>query len=694
MDSKVKSIFNKAENYIRYMLFIVAILIITFTLPNQRKFRYEYQKGSPWMHENLIAPYSFTIYKLNAELNREKDSIRKNTKPYFKPDLQINLNQQNLFKLNFDTVWASYFNAEKKSNTRILEECLATFEFIYSKGVIEYIDETDNPVNKSIIIIKNNISEEIDLENVFTLKSSYTYLVSEIKKILSQEKRIKNLDDFTKRLHLNEFIQANLIHDKETTEKILKANISNISLTRGMIQKGEAIISKGEIINLQTFRILESYRKHFETESSFSSINVIFLGQLFLVFFSILMLFLFLYTYRKDILESTSKVSFILILIVGLVFAASTIGNFDKASIYIFPFTLLPIIVKVFFDSRVAFLAYVVPILIIGFIVPNGFHFSYMQITTGFIAIISLASISKRGRFFTTSFIVFVSYSFMYIFITFIQEGSTHYIEWKNLAFFALNSLLLLTIYPLIKKKKKTFRLISDLTLIELSDLNQPLLRKLAEQAPGTFQHSLQVANLAVEAIYEIGGDALLTRTGALYHDIGKSTRPQFFIENQRNGINPHEKLDCLVSAKYIINHVQDGIQLAHKYKLHSSIISFITTHHGDSKVEFFLRTYKKEHPDEIVDEERFSYPGPKPQTRENAVVMMADAVEAATRSLKEMTPDAIDARIDMIINHQMQRQLFFEADITFKEISKVKEVFKHKIKTIYHSRIEYPAET
>lgn len=691
MSYKQKSFFKKAGIYIRILLFLIAILGITFSLPNQRKFRYEYQKGSPWKHENLIAPYSFTIFKLPNELNAEKDSIRKNAKPYFRRKEQVKLNQQNLFKLTFDTVWVSHFKEDKQSNLKILQECLKTFEYIYSKGIVEYIDEEQVPFSKSIVIIENNISEEFDLEEVFSLKSSYSYLVKEFRQIFTKDKHVEDLDIFIKKLHINEFIQPNLLFDKATTQKIVQSEINSISLTQGVIQKGEAIISKGEIIDLQAFRILESYRRHFETETGFSNFNIVFFGQLFIVSLSMLVLYLFLFLYRKDIPEKTSNIIFILLLTVGLVFAAGTIENFNKANIYIFPFTLLPILLKVFYDSRLAFLNFIVAILIIGFIVPNGFHFSFMQITTGFIAIISLASISKRGRFFITSLIVFISYSLIYICISFIQEGSVHYIEWRHLMYFAINSLLLLTIYPLIFIFEKTFNLLSDLTLIELSDLNQPLLRKLAEQAPGTFQHSLQVANLAVEAIYEIGGDALLTRAGALYHDIGKSIRPQYFVENQRHGKNPHDKLDYTVSAKYIINHINDGVNLAHKHKLHNSIISFIKTHHGDSKVEYFLRTLRKKNPDIVIDESKFTYPGPKPQTRENAVVMMADAVEAATRSLKEMTHEAIDARIDMIINHQMQRQMFFEADITFKEISIVKEVFKNKIKTIHHSRIEYP---
>lgn len=692
MNSKIDLFFEKSGVYIRYFLYAIAIVLISYSLPNQRKFMYEYQKGSPWMHENLIAPYSFTIYKLNEEILHEKDSLKHNIKPYFKKNEQVKLNQQNLFKIHFDTVWISYFKGENKKSLKILEECLATFDYVYDKGIVEFIDDGEK-INTGFIIIENNISEEIDFEDIFTLKTSYSYFVSEFEKILTKDKNIKDVTEFIRKLHLNEFIQPNVLLDKETTSKVKQAKLNSISLTRGMIQKGESIISQGEIISLNAFRILESYRKHFEAESSFSNINSILIGQIFIVAISILLLYLFLKTYRRDIYNNTRQIALLLFLIVITVFAASVLENYNKASIYIFPFILLPIIIKVFFDARVAFLALVVAIMMIGFVVPNGFHFSFMQITAGFIAIISLATLSRRGNFFTTSIYVFLSYSFMYVGISLIQEGSFNQVQWQNLIYFAINSLLLLTVYPLIFIFEKMFRLISDLTLIELSDLNQPLLRRLAEEAPGTFQHSLQVANLAVEAIYEIGGDALLARVGALYHDIGKIIRPQFFIENQRNGINPHEKLDYLISAKYIINHVADGVNLAHKYKLHNSIISFITTHHGESKVEYFLRTYKNENQGISIDETKFSYPGPNPKTRENAVVMMADSVEAATRSLKDLTPESIDARVDMVINHQIQRQLFYEADITFKEIAKVKEVFKNKMKTIYHARIEYPKE-
>jgi len=692
MYSKIDRFFEKSGVYIRYFFYAIAIVLISYSLPNQRKFMYEYQKGSPWMHENLIAPYSFTIYKLNDEILHEKDSLKRDIKPYFKKNEQVKINQQNLFKLHFDTVWNSYFVGESKKSLKLLEECLATFDQIYDKGIVEYIEENEK-ITTGFIFVESNVSEEFDLDEIFTLKTSYSYLVAQFELILAKEKNIKDINSFIKKLHLNEFIHPNVLLDKETTSKVRQVKLTSISLTRGMIQKGESIISQGEIINLNTFRILESYRKHFESESTFSNINPIFIGQVFIVSISVFLLFLFLKTYRRDIYNNTRQIALLLFLIIITVFAASALENYNKASIYIFPFILLPIILKVFFDARVAFLALVVGILIIGFIVPNGFHFSFMQITAGFIAIISLATLSRRGNFFSTSIYVFLSYSFMYVGISLIQEGSFEQVQWQNLIYFAINSLLLLTVYPLIFIFEKMFRLLSDLTLIELSDLNQPLLRRLAEEAPGTFQHSLQVANLAVEAIYEIGGDALLARAGALYHDIGKIVRPQFFIENQRNGVNPHEKLDHLISAKYIINHVTDGVNLANKYKLHSSIISFITTHHGESKVEYFLRTFKNENPGVSIDESKFSYPGPNPKTRENAVVMMADSVEAATRSLKDITPESIDARVDMVVNHQIQRQLFYEADITFKEIAKVKEVFKNKMKTIYHARIEYPKE-
>ncbi len=689
MKSNVHHFWDKSGKYVRFLLYLLSIVLITFALPNQRKFMYEYQKGSPWLHENLIAPYSFTIYKLSNEISNEKDSIKQNIQPYFRKNEQVKLNQQNLFKLHFDSIYKKETKNDKKE-IQYLEQSLQVFDAVYEKGVIEYIDEFEKRKINSIVIIKENISEEFVLTDFFTLKTSYTFVIKEFTRIFKQNKNIKDTT-FIKKLHINEFILPNILYDKVTTEKITQAKTNSISLTRGMIQKGEAIISQGEIVNLKAFRILESYRKHFEYESSFSNINLIFIGQFFLVSISIFIFYLFLRTYRNDIFSNTRQILFLLFLKVLFVFLTVTFVNYSKISIFVFPYILLPIIIKVFFDARVAFLSFVVAVLMVGFVVPNGFHFSFMQIIVGFIAIISLASLTRRGNFFTTSVYVFLSYSFIYVGISLIQEGSFMQIEWKNLVYFAINGLLLLTVYPLIFIFEKTFKLISDLTLIELSDLNQPLLRKLAEQAPGTFQHSLQVSNLAVEAIYEIGGNALLARAGALYHDIGKIVRPQYFVENQRNGINPHEKLDNIVSAKYIINHIQDGVNLAHKYKLHRAIIDFITTHHGESKVEYFLRTYKNENPGVSIDESKFTYPGPNPKTRENAVVMMADSVEAATRSLKDLTPESIDARIDMVINHQLQRQLFYESDITFKDISKVKEVFKNKIKTIYHARIEYP---
>jgi putative nucleotidyltransferase with HDIG domain len=378
-------------------------------------------------------------------------------------------------------------------------------------------------------------------------------------------------------------------------------------------------------------------------------------------------------------------------MVVLMVFIASITARFDEISFYIIPFTILPILLRTFYDERIAVFIHVITILVIGFIAPNSYEFVFLTITAGIVAIFSLTNLYRRSRFFLSAFLVVITYCIAYFGISVVQEGSFSQIEWKNFGYFGINGVLILISFQLIYVFEKTFGFLSDTTLMELSDTNQPLLRSLAEIAPGTFQHSLQVANLSEEAIYRIGGNPLLIRTGALYHDIGKMYNPVYFIENQTKGINPHDNLEFEESARIIIGHVSEGVELAKKNKLPKAIIDFIRTHHGTSTVQYFYRSYIKKYPEKDVDLTEFSYPGPKPISKEMAVFMMADSVEAASRSMQEYSQESISALVEKIITIQLNGGQFEEATITFRDIKKVKEVFNIRLRNIYHARISYP---
>jgi hypothetical protein len=420
--------------------------------------------------------------------------------------------------------------------------------------------------------------------------------------------------------------------------------------------------------------------------------QLVIIGKFILVFTSLFVIFLFLKNFRKEVLDSYVRVIFILLSMILMILIASTTIKFNLVSIYLLPFTILPIILKTFFDSRLALFIHIIIVLLVGFFAPNGFEFVFLNVVAGMVAIISLTNVYRRSKLLVTSIYVILSYSIIYLGIALVQEGSLGNIELKYFRWFGVNGMLMLISYPLIYMFEKSFGFLSDATLMELSDTNQPLLRRLAELAPGTFQHSLQVANLAEDAVFQIGGNPLLVRAGALYHDIGKMDESLYYIENQTTNINPHDNLEFEQSARIIIDHVRKGVELARKNKLPEAIVDFIRTHHGTSTVQYFYRSYLSKYPEADVDVRKFSYPGPRPISKETAIVMMADSVEAASRSLKTIDETGLDRLVDSIIGTQMTEEQYNDAQITFKDITIIRDIFKRRLRNIYHVRISYPA--
>ena len=495
-------------------------------------------------------------------------------------------------------------------------------------------------------------------------------------------------------IDLNNYLRSNLLLNKDLSQKAKDELLVNISNSSGLVQVGERIVDRGEIVRDYTFKELDSFKKEYERKVGSPEKRVALLtGQTILILLLLGSLLLFLYLYRKDIYDESKSIVFIYLNILFFVLSASLLHKMPHWAIYILPYAIVPITLRTFFDSRTAIFVNLITVILISFFASNSFVFVLLQLTAGIAGAFSLKTLYKRDQLVKASGVVFLVYSILYVSIHLIQEGEIQNINFYFFAYFAGNSLLLLFAYPLIYFEEKAFGYLSDVSLMELSDTNNDLLRKLSESAPGTFQHSIMVSNLAQEAALRTGANPLLARTGALYHDIGKIANPVFFTENQTAGQSPHDKMGEKESASVIIDHVDGGVKLAYKYNLPEPIIDFIRTHHGLSKTKYFYIKYKEKHPDEEVDETAFSYPGPNPFSKEMAIMMMADAVEASSRSLKSYTDQSINDHVEKIIESQIKDDFFRSAPITFRDIEIIKECFKEKLKNIYHTRIEYPEE-
>ncbi|MBS3806823.1 MAG: HDIG domain-containing protein [Bacteroidales bacterium] len=701
--SKYKSIFNG-------LLFLVALVIIVNLLPREGKFKYEFQKGKPWMHETLIAPYDFPIYKSQQQIREERDSVLEGFKPYFRHDTTVVKRQIRKFTEDYNKQLREVFN-EKYSDHQLKQafsdsrfekitrdfynRTIGHFRNIYRQGVIEAA-EINGTLEKDsrIVVLQNNVAEEYEYREIYDQKEAYKYLINRNEAYLDGlDLNSEKQRNFFSSLNFYDYIKPNLFYDQETSQKVKQNLLGNISITKGMVQAGERIVSKGEVVDAKTYQIIESLKREYEKSlGSDYQYNLIFLGQLIFVFGAIFVLYLFLFHFRFEILQNSLKTVFILFLVVLMVAIASITTRVRPDTLYIIPFAILPIIIRSFYDARLALFIHIVTIMIVGFFVPNGFEFVFLNFIAGIVAIFSLTSLNRRGKLFLSAAMVVLSYVFIYFGLAITQEGSIEGINWVNVAYFGINGALVLASYPLIYIFEKSFGFLSDVTLMELSDTNQPLLRRLSEQAPGTFQHSLQVASLAETAAYQIGGNSLLVRTGALYHDIGKMENPIYFIENQDTDFNPHTQLEFLESARLIINHVKKGVEIASKYKLPGPIVDFIRTHHGTSKVHYFYKKYLQNYNEEEVDESQFSYPGPKPFSKEMAVLMMADSVEAASRSYSSLDEKTINNLVDSIIDLQLNSGQFENVDITFRDITIIRGIFKKKLQNFYHARIKYPA--
>lgn len=660
------------------ILFICAIIVYLF--PKVGSFQYEFQKGMPWRYETLNAPFDFPIHKTEAELKEDREKATREQSPIY------NLNPNtSTYQINKFTTALNRFR--NPSSETALNKIVDKLKSIYAEGILQ-IPERMNPDDlQSVKIIENNIGRKVDLDKVYTLKKAYTTLSETINNSSLSSTVKENIIG----LNLNNYLQPNLEFDQSKTGLEQLEHLKNISLTQGMVQKGDMIIAKRELVTPEKVKILNSLRAEYQHNMGTSEAQIrIVGGQIILTLASLVIFSVFFYYSKKRIFYNNKEFIFIYGLFLATVVLGS-LGYHQNLNMFAVPVLFFTIIMNILIGSRSALYLLLSSSLLISYFAPNSYIYAFMQIAAGIVAIFSLSQLQRRGQLILSIGLIFITYALIYSAFMLTQEGEIGLTHLFTFFWLFVNCLLLTLTYPVIYIFERLFGYTSEITLMELSNPNHPALRTLTKKAPGTFQHSLMVANLAEEAIYRIGGNPLLTRTGALYHDIGKTYDPIYFIENQSGGINPHDRCEFDVSAQHIINHVTKGVELAKKYNLPEAIINFIRTHHGKSKVKYFYNSFKNKYPDREINEALFTYSGPDPVSKECTVVMMADAVEAVSRTLAVKDEENITKLVNDIIDGQLQDGRYLNSDITFKDIGIVKRVFIDMLTTIYHSRIAYP---
>ncbi|MCT4698158.1 HD family phosphohydrolase [Tenacibaculum haliotis] len=681
MNDFINKLYKNNAIIYKALLFLITVVSIVYLFPKGGQFKYDYPQGKPWQYDNFYAPFDFAIQKTAQEIDAETREIRLNIKKYFVYDQEVEaevlFSYQNKLT-HSDSLSVKDLDILKKTGSKIIKK-------IYKYGFLDDESATRANERELVILRKGNSIDDIYFSRLIRSK--------DVLKFISDNST--NIDEYQQEIVLNclsEALKSNVIFDTKYSDKELNGAIKNISYAKGKVSKGELIILKGDIVEGRKFNVLKSY----ETASSSqlwakSNYYWIIFGYTILVALALLMLLLFLQKYRFEIFNDNNKVTFIFFNVFLMIFVQTLVVKYNSEYLYVVPLSILPIVLKAFFDARLGLFTHVLTVLLLGFIVPNSFEFIYLHIIAGIVTILTVSELYKRASLFVSIGQITLIYMITYFAFSILKEGNADKINWLYFGLFAANGLLSFLAVFFIYFYEKLFGLVSDVTLLELSNTNSKLLRDLNEKAPGTFQHSMQVANLAEAAANEIGANSMLVRTGALYHDIGKMATPMYFTENQSTGVNPHNDLSPKDSARIILDHVIKGIEIAKKNKLPDRIIDFIRTHHGTSVTYYFYKQEVENNPTVEVDKKKFQYQGPIPFSKETAILMMCDAAEAASKSLKNPTAQSIDNLIDKIIDKQKNDNQFMNSDITFREIEKIKKIIKNKLMSIYHLRVEYP---
>ena len=678
--------FNLRENIIwhdiliRALLVIVTVAIVVWIMPHDNTNLFHVEQGKPWKYAELTAPFDFPIYKAESVVKHERDSIMKEYQPYYKYNVEIE--RQMVHK--FTTDYADGIPNVPDDYISIISNRLHS---LYQQGIMESKEyetlrsDTTNMIN----IVNKKQATSVSILEVYSAKRAYEQLFMD-EKLIPMRAALQ-------KCNLNNYIIPNLTYDQERSETSRNELMASIPLASGLVQKGQKIVDRGEIVTDRTYRIIDSYVRENDRRNQDKTQNQISLiGQILYVSVLMICFTLYLSLYRKDYFENSRNAAMLYTFIVIFALLTALFVRNTFIHVYILPYAMVPIFIRIFMDSRTAFMTHTTMVLICANMLQHPFEFTVVELVAGLVAITSLRELSKRSQLFRTALIITLACVIVNLAFDWTKATALSQIDYSIYNYLIFNGIALLFAYPLLYLIEKTFGFTSDITLIELSNTNSPLLRRMSEIAPGTFNHSIQVANLAGEIANKIGAKAQLVRTGALYHDIGKLANPIYYTENQ-SGIDPHEMLTDIESAQIIISHVTEGLKMADKEGLPKVIRDFIATHHGLGKTKFFYIRYKNEHPDEPVDDLLFTYPGPNPFTREHACLMMADSVEAASRSLPDYTEQSIRGLVEKIIDTQVAEGYFRECPITFRDIQYAKTVLIEKLKTIYHTRISYPSE-
>lgn len=687
MKEQVKTRQRFFDEAYKTIVFLVAIVGLVFLMPHESKFQYQFELGKPWQYDLLTATYDFPIYKSAEELKNERNAIIESQHPYF--DYNEAIKTKVLQELNekAPAVMHSLLNSSAKES---LPKLLYTeIEKLYSAGIMsddDYLYLINNQID-NITVTRNKIGVPINTNNVASVSKAIESLQKLYPASLHAIIPFETWD-------FDKWLLPNLAYNEEITLKVKNEELNSISVTSGMVQAGERIIGRGEIVTDKAYQILESLKQENDTrqEGSLDDQLTTIIGQALLITCFMLLLYLYLRLFRKKYYASKRVITLLLGMIIGMVLITSGVVHYgNPAMIYIIPYALIPIITSIFFDTRTGLYTHYITIFLASFLAPLPFEFILLQAAVGMVAITTLRDISQRSQLVNAALAIVITYSLIYLGYGLTMDGSLLRMNGWMFAFFFLNGILLLLVYPFVFVIEQSFGFISNMRLIELSDVNSPLMRKLSEDAPGTFQHSMQVANLASEIANKIDANPMLARTGALYHDIGKIQNPAFFVENQAKGNNPHQYLTPEASAHIIKQHVSDGILMAKEAGLPRSIVEFIETHHGRNMTRYFYNEWCNKHPEEKPNEELFTYQGPNPYTKELAIVMICDTVEAASRSLNEYTDESIGNLVEKLVNGIVVGHYLDKAPITLREINEAKEILKEKLANIYHTRIAYP---
>lgn len=692
MQNTLKKLYTRILPHLKLLVplfsFAGVVLAIVLMFPNKTVYKYEYAKGQPWQYDDLISSFDFPVYKSETVLKREKDSIRDNQIDYYRFSDQpgeraVDLFREDILRLSD---LGTYSKRDSLAVMRFADEYSGRLQAIYGKGIIRagMASKSETLIN----VFKKGMAVKSFVGDFYTEKQAF----------MEMHRSLDSLEEVYRvqlpNLPVERYIAPNVEFDKANTERMLNRKLQEVSPVTGMIKKGERIISKGEPVDNQNFIVLESLKAEYELSRGTEQANyMVALGHLLLLLILFSAFYFYLRVSEPDILINNRQLLYLLISMLLFTGITALFVRFVPFDVYLIPYAILPVLTVNFHNVRLAVFHHTITILIISFFVAGSIEFIFTQLVVGYVAAVGVSRLQNRRQILQTVGLIMAVFILSYISFSLLREGDFNQVDWAHIAIISVSSVFVLISYPLIYLFERIFGYLSNISLLEMSDLNHPLLKKLSENAPGTFQHSLQVANIAEAVAAEIGGNPLLARTGALYHDVGKMREPQFFIENQHHGYNPHSKIKPTESAGIIKDHVTNGVRTARKYNIPETIIEFIRTHHGTGIIQYFLHAERTANPEAKVDESKFTYPGPRPRSKEAAIVMFTDSVEAASRSLKEISEQSVDNLVEAIVEKQIKAGQTQEADITFAEIAQVKRILKEKIKNIYHTRIEYPEE-